>query len=669
MRSFVKIISGILAVFVILIMAVFLVINLVDWNRHRDFIISQVERHTPVRIDELEGIQVKLWRSAEFGVKKFKMSMADKEAALQSFSTGPAQIRLSTWPLLFKDQLLIQSFTVDNGRLHLKEVQAKTEEPRQDEPSAGETLKNLPRIFVNLAAITDAQFRYDRLGTKEPLKLSIERFQVQAPREDPTPQLSGQGSIDDFPWKVEGETGTLEAFQNTDQPFPLRVHAEVGRQELDLKGTMRFADSTGDFSIAAKGPDIEQIKKIFHLNIGRMPAYQISFDTRMEPQNFKFDRIDIRFGQSRVNGDVQLDLRPERPMISGKIEAPVVAQEDFNGLFKTDERYKAENEAPKAPGQYFSDKRIDVSVMKLADVDLRFLVNHYRGEKMGRAIHAWDATIKMDNGNLRIDPARFAVASGHIGGRFLIDGRKLPLDADIELGAKRVNLNTLFAPLSKEIPVFDMKPSDMARGVLTGQLDLKMKGSTPMELARSAQGPIELAIEDGALSGTAIEAFGLDLTQTISNWFKDHPLYEIQCALTAFEAKDGVIGTKTFLISTKDTSIIGKGEVNLVANKVDYKLQAHVHDFSVGSLRSPITIKGKLNDLEVNLEREELLTRSGLAVALGALVNPIAALVPLIEPGLDEKGKCRSVVAELNQVREKASRLSTGKSDSKRVTR
>jgi hypothetical protein len=121
------------------------------------------------------------------------------------------------------------------------------------------------------------------------------------------------------------------------------------------------------------------------------------------------------------------------------------------------------------------------------------------------------------------------------------------------------------------------------------------------------------------------------------------------------------------LLATKDTSIIGKGEVNLVANKVDFELKAHVHDFSVGSLRSPIEIKGPLNDFKVSLQREELLTRSGLAVALGALVNPIAALVPLIETGLDEKGKCRGVLAQLNEVQQKANKLSTGKSG--RVTR
>jgi uncharacterized protein involved in outer membrane biogenesis len=668
MRTFLKIVSGIVAVLVTLVLSLFLVINLVDWNKHRDFLIRNAERYTSIRIDELEGLRLQLWRSMEVEVARFKMHMADKDAALESFSTGPAQLRIATWPLIFKDQLLVQSLTLEGARLHLKEVKEKAEDkPAEDEASAAEILEKLPKVFINIASITDAQFRYASLEKKEPLKVSIERFQIEAPQDDPTPKLLGEGTFDDLPWKVEGQTGTLEAFQDEGKPFPFQLKADLGQQDLSVKGAWSFADGTGDFSAKAKGPDVEQIKKIFRLNMGRLPAYQIAFDSRVEPKTFTFSNIDIRLGKSEVNGKLEVDLRPRRPKITGKVESPVLTQEDFNGLFKTDERYKPANEPPKAPGQYFSDKVIDNSIMKLVDTDLRFLVNRYVGEKSGRAIHAWDATIKMNNGDLKIDPVKFAVASGHIGGRFLVDGRKLPLDVQIELGAKRINLNTLLGPLAKEVPVMDMKPSDMAQGLLTGQLDLKMKGKTPMEMARSVRGPIELAIEDGKLSGTVIEAFGIDITQTISNWFNKHPLYDIQCALTAFEAGEGAIKTKTFLLATKDTSIIGKGEVNLVANKVDFELKAHVHDFSVGSLRSPIEIKGPLNDFKVSLQREELLTRSGLAVALGALVNPIAALVPLIETGLDEKGKCRGVLAQLNEVQQKANKLSTGKSG--RVTR
>lgn len=668
MRTFLKIVSRIVAVFVTLILSIFLVINLVDWNKHKEFLIRTVERYTSVSIDELDGIRLQLWRSMVVEVARLKMHMTDKDAALESFSTGPAQLRIAIWPLLFKDQLLVQSLTLDKARLSLKEVKEKAkEEPAEDDTSVAEILDRLPKIFVNLASITDAQFRYSGLEKKETLKVSIERFQIEAAKDDSTPKFLGEGKFNELVWRLEGQTGTLKAYQDEENPFPFQLKADLGQQDLSVKGALRFADGTGDFSVKAKGPDVEQIKKLFRVNMGRLPAWQIAFDSRMEPKNFKFSKIDIKLGKSEVNGKLQVDLRSRRPKISGKVESPVLTQADFKGLFKTDKRYKPANEPPKAPGQYFSDKVIDNSIMILADVDLRFLVNRYVGEKNGRAIHSWDATIKMNNGDLRIDPLKFTVASGYIGGRFLIDGRQLPLDVQIELGAKRINLKNLLGPLAKEVPVLDMKPSDMAQGLLTGQLDLKMKGKTPMEMARSVRGPIELAIEDGKLSGTMIEAFGIDITQTLSNWFNKHPLYDVQCALTAFEAGEGTIKTKTFLIATKDTSIIGKGEVNLVANKVDFELKAHVHDFSIGSLRSPIEIKGPLNDFKVSLQREELLTRSGLAVALGTLLNPIAALAPLIETGLDEKGKCRGVLAQLNEVQQKANKLSTGKSG--RVTR
>ncbi len=667
MRTLVKIISGILAFLVILVLSIFLLINLVDWNRHKDFLIRNVERYTSIRIDELDGLRLQLWRSMELEVSRLKMHMADADSGFTSLSTGPAQIRIATWPLFFKDRLLIQSLTLDKLRLDFKAVKKNEAEPSADDASAAEILDRLPRIFVNRAAITAAEIRYDKLKKKQPILLRVERFQIEAPKDAPLPKLSGRGNIDDLPWKLEGETGTLEAFQDENQAFPLRMQAELGQHDLNVEGSMRLMNSSGHFNVRLKGPDIEQIKRLFHLNIGRLPAYTVAFAAHLEPQLLQFEDINIKVGRSAINAKVDFDLREARPKISGRVLSPVLAQEDLNGLFKTDKRYKPENEPPKPPGQYFSDKVIDVTAMKAADVNLRFLVERYVGEKSGRAIQAWDATIKMDQGHLRIDPVTFAVASGHIGGRFLIDSRRLPLDVHVELGAKRVNLNTLLGPLAKEIPVFDMKPSDMARGLLTGQLDLKMKGKTPMEMARSLRGPIELAIEDGALSGTVIEAFGIDVTQTISNWLNKHPLYNIQCALTAFEAKEGAIRTKSFLIATKDTSVVGKGEVDLVGNKVDFQLKAHVHDFSIGSLRSPITIKGRLNDFEVALEREELLTRSGLAVALGTFVNPVAALLPLIETGLDEKGKCRTVMAELQAVQQKARQLSRAKPG--RVTR
>src|SRR5262245_29690039 len=109
MRILGKLLAGLLATLVILVLTLFLAINLVDWNKHKGFLVKNVERYTSIRIDEVDGIRVQLWRSAEFEWSHIKLHSDDAGMALQSFASGPLKIRVAVAPLILKRQLLIQS--------------------------------------------------------------------------------------------------------------------------------------------------------------------------------------------------------------------------------------------------------------------------------------------------------------------------------------------------------------------------------------------------------------------------------------------------------------------------------------------------------------------------------------------------------------------------------
>ena len=70
---------------------------------------------------------------------------------------------------------------------------------------------------------------------------------------------------------------------------------------------------------------------------------------------------------------------------------------------------------------------------------------------------------------------------------------------------------------------------------------------------------------------------------------------------------------------------------------------------SILSVRSPIRIHGAFSDPSISLDKGRLATRAGAAVILG-LINPFAALIPLIETGPGKDANC----AELLQLVEKA---------------
>lgn len=645
-----KAILGVVAVLVILMLLAFWTINLVNWDKHKGVLISAVERFTDFRVDELEGVRIKLLRHADARVARVKIHNEDPGSPLKSFESQAVHLRIPVFPL-FKKELIVDAFTLDGGRLNLREGTPEEAEQKEEE---GGGLEKLPSIFVNLARISDSQFRYEP-GKKgsEAIAFVIEDFLLSAPGERLPTIVNGAGRFEELPVTISGETISFDDFRRADA-LPAWLRATMGQHTVDVRGSLRTADASARLLVDANGPNIEDLKKILRLNIGAVPAYKLSFVTQAQPSRFNFSDIDLRLGKSSLLGSAGIDLSGAKPKISAKLESPTLVHADLSPIFQTDSRYKDETEPPKAPGQYFSDKPIEAAFLKDIDADVTYQVVTFKGAKAGLAVQGGYARLVLKNGNLMVEPLVFNASAGTIGGNFRFDASRKPYAVTIGLRAERVDLKDLLGPVATEVPVVKLKPTEMARGILSGHLDLKMHGNTPMELAKSIQGPIALVVDDGALSGTVIEAFGIDISETIASWFRGHPLYEMKCMLTSFEAKDGAIGTKAFLISTKDTSIIGKGGINLVGNKVDYTLNAHPHDFSIGSIRSPIEIKGPLNDIDVGLKKEELSVRSGIAVALGALVNPLLALLPLTEPGLDKKGQCKDIVDELQVAHERS---------------
>jgi AsmA protein len=108
---------------------------------------------------------------------------------------------------------------------------------------------------------------------------------------------------------------------------------------------------------------------------------------------------------------------------------------------------------------------------------------------------------------------------------------------------------------------------------------------------------------------------------------------------------------RTLLLDTDIERITGTGTIDLARERIDLRLEQHAKDFSVGSLSSPLEIEGTLAGRHVEIDRSSLLKKGGAAAALGLLVHPAAALLPLVELGENEKpGACREAIGELERI-------------------
>jgi len=118
---------------------------------------------------------------------------------------------------------------------------------------------------------------------------------------------------------------------------------------------------------------------------------------------------------------------------------------------------------------------------------------------------------------------------------------------------------------------------------------------------------------------------------------------QIQCIVSDFALKDGVVDTKAFLVASKEANILGGGTINLETEKLDLAMKTQATHFQIGSLSTPIDFGGTMKHPSVLPAAGPLAAKAGAAVGLGILFPPLA-LLPTIRLGLGDKNACEDTM-------------------------
>ena len=187
---------------------------------------------------------------------------------------------------------------------------------------------------------------------------------------------------------------------------------------------------------------------------------------------------------------------------------------------------------------------------------------------------------------------------------------------------------------------------------LSGKLDalVKVKGSgrSTAEILASLDGDLRMHMRDAAVSHLAVEAAGIDVAQALGVMVKGDDALPIQCNVADLDVVKGVARPKVFVVNTRDSTIWIDGTVSLRDESLDLRAVVSPKDFSPLTLRTPVHVKGTFGQPAVSLELGKLAGKAG-AAGLLALLNPLAAIIPFIDPGAkkdaaDNDANCANLV-------------------------
>ena len=177
-------------------------------------------------------------------------------------------------------------------------------------------------------------------------------------------------------------------------------------------------------------------------------------------------------------------------------------------------------------------------------------------------------------------------------------------------------------------------------------------------LFRSSNGSVTAAIANGRISNMIDAIAGLNGGKVISLFVGGDKDIAVNCGGVAFSVKDGIGQSQLFVIDTEQTRIDGSGSFNLKDERFDITVSPKPKNPGILSLRTPVHLYGSFRHPDFELDNGQLLLRAGGAVAL-ALVNPLAALIPLIETGPGTNTDCARLLAPVQGAAQQAKATGT----------
>ncbi|BBP04139.1 hypothetical protein TPL01_30840 [Sulfuriferula plumbiphila] len=466
--------------------------------------------------------------------------------------------------------------------------------------------------------------------------------------------FAAQGDYKGLPLTASGSGGSVLALSDETTPYPLNIKATLGHTHLHAVGTVtsltRFR--AVDLNMTLSGASLDQLYPLIGIAMPRTPVYLTKGHLLHNAQQWRYEKFTGRVGKSDVAGNMQVDSGGKRPFLQGNLTFQMLDLADLGSPIGMSNQNKGKAPVPNPvnPARQTAHT-VPVSASNKRDVlpELPFRTERWnsvdadvkiRAKRIQRAralpIQNLVTRVQMNNSVLTLDPLDFGVAGGTLAGAITLNGQHDPIQAKLKIRARKILLNQLFPTI---------KLNKTSIGQVNGDFDLSGTGNAVSQMLASANGKVVLVIDGGEISKLMLETIGLHLWEILQLKMTGDKVIKLNCAVADFDVKQGVMQTKTMVLDTQITTIIGSGDINMAQETLSLDLQPHTKVFSPLALRSPIYIRGKFARPEVSLDKTRLVLRSAGALALAA-INPFLAIIPLVDTGPGKNSECGRLIHE-----------------------
>ena len=489
------------------------------------------------------------------------------------------------------------------------------------------------RIRIDRLTLDHGTLGYDDAAQKTRIRSELSTSDAQPAGGGVS--FTAQGQYKGLPLKAHGNGGPVLGLRDESTPYALKVDLQVGDTGVKADGTitslLKFAAM--DMRLSLRGASLAQLFPLLGIAFPETRAYATDGHVAHSGQSWRYEKFAGRIGDSDVAGSLQIDNGGKRPAMKADLVSKVLDFADLGPLIGAKPgsvQAAKQTEARVLPDMPFKTDRwgsVDAEVTLKAKSILR--AKELPLEDLNTHLSLRDSV-------LTLDPLDFGAAGGHLKAVISLDGRKDPIQAHAQVRARKILLAKLF-------PTVELSQTSI--GEVNGEFDLSGKGNSVGQMLASSSGKVGLVVGSGEISQLMMEKAGLHLWEILELKVTGDRRIKLRCGVADFDVKEGSMHVDALIFDTEVTTIAGTGNIDLGREKLDLTLNQKTKNTSPLALRSPIYVRGSFAKPDVEVDKGRLALRAAGAVGL-AILNPVLALIPLIDRGPGKDSDCRQLVQD-----------------------
>jgi len=550
---------------------------------------------------------------------------------------------------------------LQNGKNNWTFNLANNDQPQQGTPQSSWSFK-----------VDDIAFDQGKIGFLDPITKADVQVRVN-PLGKPVPfaelaggddKATGQNAqkTDDyvFGWKVsgkynndplkgDGKIGGMLALRSNNRPFPLQADVSSGMTRVVLVGTLQDPLNLGglDLRLKLSGDSLADLHALTGVVLPDTPPYStdghlIARFQEKAGNRFRYEKFNGKIGQSDIHGTLEFVQGKPRPSLSGDVESNQLRFADLGPLIGADSgtagtKEKAKTQSIQPPDKVLPYDKFDTDKWRTMDADVTF-----SGKRIehGKSLPISDLSthVKLNDGVLVLDPLRFGLARGTLSSTIRLEGNEKRMRGRADLHARKLQLKALFP---------DVAAMRSSMGQLNGDAQFTGTGNSVAALLGSSNGNVRILMNDGVISRNLMEIAGLNVgNYVVGKLFGDDQV-KINCAAADLGVTNGLATPRIFIFDTENAVIKIDGTTNFATEGLDLSINPDSKGARIVTLRSPLYVRGTFKHPDAGVKPGPLIARGAVAVALGAVLTPAAALLALISPSGGEENQCGPILQEM----------------------